>query len=36
MIKNYRYTLLYGRPPFETNYFKLTYSRIKAVDYKFI
>lgn len=29
------YALLFGRPPFETNEVKLTYSRIKNCEYKF-
>jgi polo-like kinase 1 len=29
-----RYTLLIGRPPFETNSLKETYSRIKKCEYK--
>ena len=29
------YALLFGRPPFETNEVKLTYSRIKNCEYNF-
>ena len=29
------YTLLFGKPPFETNEISATYARIKACDYSF-
>ncbi len=29
------YALLFGRPPFETNDLKLTYSKIKSCNYSF-
>ena len=34
LIPFLRYTLLIGRPPFETNSLKETYSRIKKCEYK--
>lgn len=34
IFQSFRYTLLVGRPPFETNSLKETYERIKRCDYR--